>query len=267
MRAVYVAGVGAWAPGYRDAGAVVGRRFDPAVVRPDARVVPPALRRGASLATCMALEVLGQAGAEVDLTRVATIFASAQGELRTAVDLLDQLAAEGVVSPLRFRVSVHNAPGGLAAIALGNRAPSTALSAGDDLFVVALREAAMQARDRGSVVLVLADEALPERLAGGRHYDALAVALHLTADPAPGDLGMLSDLRRGVGPVADRAGGWAANPCAPALAVVEALLARRAGPVAASLDPERPWTVSLTPAPARGPARSEDDPDGAGGAA
>jgi len=91
------------------------------------------------------------------------LFASRHGELARSAHLLGQLAAQEVPSPMGFSLSVLNAAVGLYGIARGNRAASSAISAGEATFPMALLEAACQActAPQAAVVVVFADEPPP----------------------------------------------------------------------------------------------------------
>lgn len=210
--------------------------------------IPPQALRGTGPCTRIAVEVALQAmrAAGADPATTPTVFASELGELHTAVALIDLVDATGSSSPIRFKNSVHNASGGNFAVALRNRAFSTALSGGDELAAMALLEAwAWLDAHGGELVLAWSEEAIPAPLPGHATYPPLGLALHLSTDPSRVDAPTLTELRRvpGAAPptlVAPHVG----HGVAWALPLVEALAARRAGVVALSPGDD-PWCVTV----------------------
>ena len=91
---------------------------------------------------------------------VRLVFASRHGELKRTTDILLALSQKEPVSPTAFSLSVLNAMTGVLGIARGERAPASALSAGEETLGLALLEAHAQLlNDPSSPVLVVyADE-------------------------------------------------------------------------------------------------------------
>lgn len=229
MRAAAVLGVGCWSP-------------QGAAARPACEGVAPSLLRGTSLATAIAVDVLRQAARAggADLAATPTVFGSTLGEVQTAVALNVMIRAEGLPSPMRFKNSVHNAPGGVASIAHGNTGFTTSLSAGEDLVALCLLEAlAWLDANGGDVLVALAEEEVPAPLPLHGAYGPLGVALHLRA--GEGAL-TLSGLRTDAAvPALSHEG----PPVRSALPLLDALASRRAGTVSLSRDPSLPWCVDL----------------------
>ncbi len=250
MKPAIVAGVGLWTPGYPTARAWVDGRNDPAATRPVCTMLNSRIGRYTSQVTRMAIEALQQAAAPsaLDLREVQSIFGSAYGEIRTAFDQLDMIASEGVPSPARFKNSVHNTASGHVSIATGNMGFSTSLAAGSATLAMCLLEAfAWLDRHGGSLIVVVADEPLPDHLALVGRYDSLGIAFLLcTTTPGAGRFGRLSNLRRDR----DRKSETAIpphlirNPCAGGLALVSALATKRSGPVAVEIGGEG-WCVDF----------------------
>jgi hypothetical protein len=125
-----------------------------------------------------------------------TVFASRHGEIHRTVGLLKDLARQEPLSPMAFSLSVHNTASGLYSIATGNTAPSTAIAAGADTLPMAIIEAIGQLQYHERVLLVYAEEPLPEdyrafathcvplglALLLGRSDTAHAPQLHLSMD-------------------------------------------------------------------------------------
>ncbi|MFO0624678.1 MAG: beta-ketoacyl synthase chain length factor [Polyangiales bacterium] len=215
--------------------------------RPACAGVAPSLLRGASVATCAAIDVLGQAAAAggADLRHAATVFGSTLGEIQTAVALSAMIRHEGLPSPMRFKNSVHNAAGGLASIAHGNTGFSTSLSAGGDLLGCCLAEALSWLAERGGdVLVVLAEEEIPAPLPGHGDAPALAAALHLRAGDGP--ITLVDLALDPAAPTAAPEPGFVGCPTAAAIPLLRAIDARRAGTVGLSLGPAPRWRVSLS---------------------
>jgi hypothetical protein len=87
------------------------------------------------------------------------VLASQYGELSYALSMLRALAAAEPVSPTTFSLSVHNAPAGILSILREDRAPSTAVAAGDETLGQGLVEASCQLEEGGSPVLFLYGDA------------------------------------------------------------------------------------------------------------
>lgn len=229
MIPVHVAGAGLWTP---------------ADGEPDISIVPSRLARGSSLVTRAAIHAFSRAvaSAKADPARVVTIFGSAYGEIQTAVDILDQIEKDGVPSPARFMLSVHNTATGLVSIATQAFGFSTALAAGRRTVSAAFLEALAWLDERGGcAAVVLADEPLPAPLDRLGKWAGLSVAFLLSVEPPPhGSLGTISNLRTGSDPFLTGSD----NPVAPALVLFDAILAKRDATV--RLDPEDGWSVDFT---------------------
>jgi hypothetical protein len=210
---VAVVGVGVWMPGVPDA-----RAFREGVRRPDAEVpparLPPRLRRRTSLLIRMVAEVAAQAAeqAGVSLGAIPVVVGSAYGELTTTMEMLHELAAERLVSPFRFHNSVHNTASAYLSIAHENRSLATSVAAGNDTAAMILLDALTLLADRGGdVLVVIADEPLPESLTSARSSATttpVSAAAILRARPTERAalegleriaLAWLGDLRQGPG--------------------------------------------------------------------
>ncbi len=245
-----VAGFALWTPRHPCWRAYRDGQPSPDALRPACAGVSPSLLRGASVATCAALEVLRQAAAAggADLRGAATVFGSTLGEIQTAVALSAMIRSEGVPSPMRFKNSVHNAAGGIASIAHGNTGFSTSLSAGGDLLGCCLAEALGWLDERGGdALVVLAEEEIPAPLPGHGGYPPLAVALHLRAGDGPVTLRDLA-----LDPSAPEAAPVAGHPgcaCASAIPLLHAVDARRGGTVGLSVGDAPRWRVTVAVSP------------------
>ncbi len=227
-------GVGVWTPGYADVAAwsrrhVPGAMPDPQVESPRAELLPPMLRRRTSLLTRMAAEVAQQAmtAAGVDPHTVPILYGSVYGEIRTTVDILAaMLDPAAPMSPTRFHNSVHNTAAGYVSIATQNRSGNAALTAGEATLAMGLLECAgLVVQTGGPCVLVIAEETLPEPLAAGVVYAPLAAAFVVGPADGPGDRSRTCRLGQGDAVVARLPDSVRGNPCAPALALVDAFVA------------------------------------------
>lgn len=216
-----------------------------AAPRPAPALLAANERRRAPQAVLMALQAAEAAGAAVDLSAVATVFASAHGDL-AIVDALCRTLAEQplLLSPLRFHHSVHNAASGYFAIGARNREASTAVAAGPGSFGAGWLEAACQcAADRRPVLLVGCDTAAPPGPLQSVNASRGALAVALLLAPA-GDEGRRVDWQLVPGGSTPPPG----NPMAAALPLLEALAAPP--PAALQLPLSDHLSLALTIAPA-----------------
>jgi hypothetical protein len=199
---LYVSGIGTLGPGlgsWSECRAVlVGERAycEGVPPEPSAIVLPPNERRRSSDIVRWAVHVAQEAmqQAETDARKVASVFASSDGE----TDVLDRLCTalatpQRVISPTLFHHSVHNAAAGYWGIATGSQQSSTALCCYDSSFCAGLLEAAAYAHIEGKLVLLVAyDLPPPPPLYAARPLrGGFAAALVLTRTPAPQNLAQL----------------------------------------------------------------------------
>jgi hypothetical protein len=153
----------AWAPGREDADAWRSWCADPIALEaggcPDARFLPPMLRRRCSPLARIALTTAFACCDGRDLDLCSTVFASRHGNINESIDLLDRLALRQPLSPTVFSHSVHNAQAALYSLAANNGHGSTSVAAQADTFGCAWLEA-LTLREREPerpVLLVMAD--------------------------------------------------------------------------------------------------------------
>jgi beta-ketoacyl synthase-like protein len=129
--------------------------------QPQIAFIEPLVRRRLSFLDRIALHVANACVAEGEPVHL--VFASRHGELARSAELLAQLAAGELPSPMSFSLSVLNAAAGLYGIARKDRSPATAMSSGEATFPLALVEASAQAlkNPQATVVLAFADEPPP----------------------------------------------------------------------------------------------------------
>lgn len=140
---------------------------------PDVSFVPPLLRRRLSPLQRMFFALARGVGAE-DAGWI--VFASRDGEDTLTRRIVADFREDGSVSPHRFSASVYNASPGLWSVFAGNRAPYTAVAAGDDTIECGLLELLAGRAEDG--VLVHAEET------GGGSGAALRIARNVGAEGA-----------------------------------------------------------------------------------
>ena len=114
---------------------------------------------------------------------VRLVFASRHGELKRTTDILLALSQKEPVSPTAFSLSVLNAMTGVLGIARGERAPASALSAGEETLGLALLEAHAQLlNDPSSPVLVVYADEPVDPLYGPREEGEESGALSILFD-------------------------------------------------------------------------------------
>jgi hypothetical protein len=161
----------AWAPGIETREAWQAWARSPVPLRddaaPEARDVPPMLRRRCTTLSRAMLTAAYGATRSVGAADVRTVFASRYGSINESVPLLRNIACDERMSPSRFTHTVHNAQSGLFSIAVGNRHASSALSARAESFACGFLESATHLdREPGRpVLLVMGDVTLAEAFA------------------------------------------------------------------------------------------------------
>ena len=189
----------AWAPGLPDR-----RSWEqwlsqgaPHIALPDSPAcaqIPPLLRRRCSFLARMVLEVAFRVCEETQTPphQVHTIYCSRHGEMQTLRTLFDDLAAASPLSPTFFGNAVHHTPTGYWSITARNLLISRTISGGEASFAYGYLEASCLLRQypEQPVLLVVADEILPEPFASAQHSPpfSYAVALLLCADGNEGSI-------------------------------------------------------------------------------
>jgi len=222
-------------------------------------MLPAAERRRAGAVIRLAVSVAQQAvrSAAVDMTGLASVFASADGDGENVHQICLALASgHPEISPTRFHNSVQNAASGYWSIATRSHAPSTTVNGLDAVFAAGFLEAmvqsAIEARD---VLLVAFDLPMPEPLHALRPIPSgCAVALVLGHAPAPDALARLrvrcelpaGSFETSMGDAAlERA--RLANPAARALPLLAAVARRESRTVHLTLDAHAVLAVDVAP--------------------
>ena len=145
---------------------------------PDVSFVPPLVRRRLSPLQKIFYALANQVEAAPSAL---TVFASRDGEDTLTRRIVDDFHDDGSVSPHRFSSSVYNAAPGLWSVSTKNRAPYTAIAAGEDTIECGLIELFA---DAFPAMLVYAEET------GGGYGAALSVS-------AEGEAGSAVDVEDG----------------------------------------------------------------------
>jgi hypothetical protein len=266
MKPAYLVARALWAPGYPNADAFRAGRHSPDAERPPCEIVPSRLRRWISLLSRMLVEVATQAtrDAGFDPQQTATVFGSANGEIRIAVDQMRMMhEGDGKVSPAWFKNSVHNTAAGLLSIATGNRGFTTALAGGADTVATSLLEGlGLLADGFDEVVVAVADEPLPEPIARFGAYAPLGVAFALSATARPGACEIRIEDEGKPSPALQVPETFIDNPVAPALAILGAM--ETVSATRLPLDSGRPAGRALVIRPPGGQNRPQGDAPAAG---
>jgi hypothetical protein len=262
VKALFVAGIGLFAPGLPDWTASVPVLSGAApwenagTVLPMPVILPKNERRRSSPAIRLALEVAHQAvsAAGVPPADLPVFFGSSSGDGDVVNALLETLTeAEARVSPTLFHNSVHNAPAGYWCIAVGSHQPSLSIGAFDVTVPATLLAAAVQACDRPAL-LCLYDALLPEPLHTARPVAMpFGAALVLSPTPTPANLGRLQielgtpDLPSSLPQTPGLTALFDGNPCARLLPLLEVLARRQSRRVVIPWEDAPPISIIVSP--------------------
>jgi len=187
----------AWSAGREDAEAWRRWCADPRPLErsghPEARFLPPLIRRRCSPLARIALTAAFACCGEEERARCTSVFASRHGNINESVDLLERLALRQPLSPTGFSHTVHNAQAGLFSLAAANAHGSSSIAAQADTFGCAYLEALalLEREPESPALLVIADVPLESAFAGlvDEAEAAYGVALLLGAAGAGEPLG------------------------------------------------------------------------------
>jgi hypothetical protein len=251
---MHIAGVGLWSPGYADAAAFLARTPDPAVAAPAVDIVASRMKRATSIATRSAVEVVTQAAraAGWDLAEFATVFASQHGEIQIAVEQMRMMKEDnGIVSPARFKNSVHNTAAGMFSIGGKNRGFTTAVAAGDHSLALALFEAWMllASHEQSRVVVSIVEEPLPDPITEFSSHQAMAVAFALELGEGPSLGCPVCTHADEARPTLDESAieGFEGHTAEGALRILRLRHANKGGHVALSEGSANLWSIELRP--------------------
>jgi hypothetical protein len=153
----------AWSSGREDADAWRSWCADPVALVaggcPEARFLPPLIRRRCSPLGRIALTTAFTCCGDEELDRCSTVFASRHGNINESIDLLERLAQQQPLSPTAFSHTVHNAQAALFSLAARNVHTSNSVAAQADTFGCAWLEALalLEREPERPVLIVMAD--------------------------------------------------------------------------------------------------------------
>jgi hypothetical protein len=140
-----VRSVTAWAPGIESDDEWRAWARDPRPIAalgvPDARFLPPLLRRRCTPLSKAMLQVAFAACPDAVRSQVRTVFASRHGENHESFPLFEMVVSGQPLSPMRFTHTVHNTQAALFSIAAGNRCAQSAIAGEGDTFGAGIQEA------------------------------------------------------------------------------------------------------------------------------
>lgn len=126
----------AWSPGLEDAAGWRGWAEKPAALErdgvPDAKFLPPMLRRRCTPLSKAMLRVAFECCDPETRSAARTVFASRHGSINESIELIEAVVHGRPLSPAKFTHTVHNAQAGLFSIAAGNRHASSSMAAQED---------------------------------------------------------------------------------------------------------------------------------------
>lgn len=199
----FVEAMALWSPHFAELSDFRAGRRGPICERPPAHVLSARARGRASTLTRTFAELFGQleplspSAAANPTLGIPSIYASCFGEMDTTLKLLFQMEDEPRLSPIRFQASVHNTASGLISLETKNRAFTTALAAGSSTFAMALLEAqAWLACHGGEIMVLVADEELPQRLDAELRFPPLGAGILLSATKTERSIALLSFVER-----------------------------------------------------------------------
>ncbi len=252
---LHVRGLGFWATGFPTLEALVNQQPDADVVKPPCKIAKSRLMRGTSLLTRMLVEAGAQAGqdANIDMSEAAVVFGSAFGETQIAIDQLSMMrTGDGIVSPARFKNSVHNTGAGVFSIATANRNFVSALAGGWETTASILLEAAgLLCTEYEHVIVAVADEPIPEAMDSNFVFHGAGVGMVVSRDAGPNDYGQLQGLRvvEQAAPKGELPEALQKNPIAPAIVLAHRLARRQSGPVSLTHRGAVHWVVEVAARP------------------
>ena len=133
-------------------------------VMPALKQVPAMQRRRLSPFAKITLATTLDVCAELASEQIDTVFSSRHGDLQRTALLIENVAEQEGLSPTQFGLSVHNAVAGLYSIFTKNKAPMTAVAAGEQSFITGLIDAAckLKANNLERILYVYSDYDIPE---------------------------------------------------------------------------------------------------------
>jgi hypothetical protein len=130
---------------------------------PELKAIPAMQRRRLSPFAKVALHCALEASAH-ERSDIHSVFSSRHGDLHRTTALIEDVASGSDLSPTKFGLSVHNAVAGLYSIYTGNRAPISAVAAGEASFIAGLIDcvAKLHANKLERILYVYSDLIVPD---------------------------------------------------------------------------------------------------------
>lgn len=152
---------------------------------PPLKNIPAMQRRRLSPFAKLALHCAMEAAQEHS-SHVDTVFSSRHGDLHRTATLIRNVADQEGLSPTQFGLSVHNAAAGLFSIYCGNKAPISAISAGESSFIAGLIDSLAKLKANGlkRILYVYTDLIVPDIYLPyvSAQEQSIAIALLLTPE-------------------------------------------------------------------------------------
>lgn len=130
---------------------------------PGLKAIPAMQRRRLSPFAKVALHCALEASNH-ERSDIHSVFSSRHGDLHRTTALIEDVASGSDLSPTKFGLSVHNAVAGLYSIYTGNRAPISAVAAGEASFIAGLIDsvAKLHANNLNRILYVYSDLIVPD---------------------------------------------------------------------------------------------------------
>ncbi len=164
MSELAILGLGTWSPKHADWPgfcAALASGDWPAETKLQPERIEPRDRRRAPQLVKLAIEVMDQSCtmASLEPAEVCVVFSSAMGDMQITDYMCRALAQETkLISPTKFHNSVHNAAAGYWSMVTGAHGPASAVSAFEFTASMAFLEAAIQALEENTPVVVVTQE-------------------------------------------------------------------------------------------------------------
>ena len=155
-------------------------------LKPDVSELPPMFRRRLSSLNRMIFAAADGLEDKNVLNECPVVFASRHGELNLSLKLINSIISRETVSPAGFSMSVHNSAAGLISIHHGNTSAATSIAAGEASLKMGLIEAISQVQKFNRVLLIFADEMMPEIYRNFNNSQKYPSCLLLTVAKKPG---------------------------------------------------------------------------------
>ena len=158
----------AWAPGLESAEDWLlwqqgQKQLGTELKLPELKAIPAMQRRRLSPFAKITLHCALEASMH-ERQDIHSVFSSRHGDLHRTTGLIEDVASGAELSPTKFGLSVHNAVAGLYSIYTGNRAPISAIAAGEASFMAGMVDsvAKLHANQLERILYVYSDLIVPD---------------------------------------------------------------------------------------------------------